>query len=203
MASAACEAQQWRDYRGTRLMQFPGSDSYFHATSKMAIDADGAPNAYHPQDKGLDAIGNAEYPNGNWRSILVLDPNNPAQPFRQPDGPFGGYFLAGTSLQDKTKALTDPARYLDARTVPYIVFPGSFYAIKGTGDYGDIVAAFHLTNRKSTSAIVGDGGPPNDDLGEISIGLAEALGGSNVNPRNGAGARKRHGADALRHGVAP
>jgi hypothetical protein len=56
MASAACEAQQWRDYRGTTLMQFPGSDSYFYATSKMAIDAAGLPRSQarlHRTDRPL------------------------------------------------------------------------------------------------------------------------------------------------------
>jgi hypothetical protein len=42
-------------------------------------------------------------------------------------------------------------------------------------------------NGQESAAIVADVGPRNDPLGEVSIRLAENLGGHNVNPRNGAG----------------
>ncbi len=187
VAYAACEASVWRDYQGTKLWRVTSSGAYFYATSRMDIDADGAPNAYHPQDLGIDALGNAGYPRGGWRSVLVVDPRDAAKPYVQTTGEFAGYFVSKTSLQDKTLAETDPRRYVDARTIPYIVFPGDFYRISGTGDYGDLALARNLSNQMQSSAVVADGGPASAPLGEVSIGLAENLGGSHVNPRTGAG----------------
>ena len=193
-------AEIWRDYEGTRLWRLPGSEAYFYLTERMAIDADGAPNAYHPNNTGIDYLANAGYPNGGWRSVLAEDPNHPSQPYVQSSGEFAGYFIAKTTLQDhparppckttlqdKARSATDPKRYVNSRQVPYLVFPGAFYAIRGTGDFGDLALAHNLDNGKKSPAIVADAGPQNAKLGEVSIRLAENLGGRNVNPRNGAG----------------
>jgi hypothetical protein len=185
----SAKSTPWMTYHGVDLFQVPHSTVYFYTTPHMAIDADGAPNAYNPDDSGLDALGNAEYPNGHWRSILVPDPRNPATPYVQPAGdPFPGFFVAMTSLQDGTKAATDTRRYSDARTVPYVVFPGGFYRAHGTGATGDLVMVRNKNTGKTSAAIIGDIGPPHDPLGEVSVGLAVNLGGHNPNPRNGHGA---------------
>jgi hypothetical protein len=83
---------------------------------------------------------------------------------------------------------TDPAKYVDAENFPYIVFPGGFFAIHGTGNWGDVVMARSLSGGQESAALVADGGPTKAPLGEISLKLAVALGGHNPNPRTGAGA---------------
>jgi hypothetical protein len=191
-AFAECDASAWHHYEGVKLWKFAGTDAYFYSTNRMEIDADGAPNAYHPQDTGIDALGNAGFPparpgDRGWTNVLVVDPADSSRPYVQTTGEFAGYFVSKTSLQDKSLRETDPSRYVDARVVPYIVFPGAFHSIKGTGDYGDFAAVRNLSNGKQSPAIVADGGNRNDPLGEVSIGLAEALGGTNVSPRNGSG----------------
>jgi hypothetical protein len=153
----------------------------------MAVDADGAPNAYHPDDTGLDALANAEFPNGDWKSILAVDPLDPSKPFVQTGGPFAGFFVSKTALQSSVVPETDPARYVDATTVPYVVFPGAFHALSGTGTLGDLVMARNLRTDDVTAAIVADIGPTHAPLGEVSMQLAESLGGVHVNPRNGKG----------------
>ncbi len=162
--------------------------AYTYVTSHIEIDADGAPNAYHPRDTGLDALANAGYPDGGWRSVLVEDPQSPGNAFVQPTGPFAGYFVAKTSLEDRTAPATEPRRYVDATAFPYVVFPGAFEQLEGTGAVGDIVFAKHIATRRTSSALVADIGPRNAPLGEISIRLAVNLGGTHPNPRNGAGA---------------
>jgi hypothetical protein len=153
----------------------------------MAIDADGAPNAYHPEDTGIDALANAGFPNGAWKSILVVDPRDATRPFVQVAGSFAGFFVSKTTLQDPTRAETDPTRYVNSNAVPYLVFPGAFHELKGTGSFGDVAMVRNLRNDRVSAAIVADGGPKHAPLGEVSIRLAENLGGENVNPRNGAG----------------
>lgn len=186
LATAGCDAKNWLSYKGIKILRIPNSTAYFYVTSNIAIDADGAPNAYHPDDIGLDALANAWFPDGDWKSVLVVDPDDASKPFIQPSGEFAGYFLSMTSLHSRLPD-TDAHRYVDALTTPYIVFPGKFYHIRGTGIYGDFAVVRNLSNGKQTSAIVADGGMPDTALGEVSISLAERLGGHNVNPRTGAG----------------
>src|SRR5215218_2949592 len=75
--AASCDAAVSQTYRGTQLFRFPNSTAYFYLVNRMSVDADGAPNAYHPRDTGLDALANAGFPHGAWRSILVVDPQRP------------------------------------------------------------------------------------------------------------------------------
>ena len=158
-AIAACNAVEGFEYRGAKILRFPNSQAYFYAITRMAIDADGAPNAYHPQDKGIDALANAGFPRGNWKAILVADPAKPDQPFVQTEGKFAGFFVSQTTLQDRSLAVTDIRRYVDSTRVPYIVFPGGFFALKGTGDFGDVGVAMNLDNGKESPFIVADAGP--------------------------------------------
>jgi hypothetical protein len=186
----SCDATDWMSYKGTPLRTLPDTQAYFYVTERMAIDADGAPNAYHPRDTGIDALSNAGFPNGGWKSVLATDPGNPSQPFIQTGGPFAGFFVSKTTLQDPTRKETDPLRYVDSTQVPYIVFPGQFHALKGTGSMGDFAVVRNLKNDKVSVAIVADVGPSDAALGEVSIRLAENLGGANINPRNGNGMPK-------------
>ena len=185
---SSCSFESWMTYQGTELLSHLDFSAYLFSSTHMAIDADGAPNAYHPEDIGLDFIANAGYPDTSWwDAVLVQDPMNPNQAYIQPDGEFAGYFVSKTSLQDPSKPEADPARYVDARNIPYLVFPGSFYQQSGTGLLGDLGYAFNLSTGEASPFVVADIGPSRARLGEVSIALAERLGGDNVNPRNGAG----------------
>jgi hypothetical protein len=58
-ALAACNV--FATYKGVPLHRFADSKVYAYRTDFIAIDADGAPNAYHPQDRGIDALANAGF----------------------------------------------------------------------------------------------------------------------------------------------
>jgi hypothetical protein len=149
------------------IWQAPGSDAFFFV-SGMTIDADGAPNAYHPDNSGLDDIANAGAP-GHWDGIIT---DRSGEPLVQgPDDPFPGYYVSCTSLSDRTKARTDPARYVDASKIPYIVLPRDV-AQQGGVQLGDFAVVVNLRNGKSSYAIFADVGT----LGEGSIALADNLG---------------------------
>lgn len=187
-APAATSCHIMTTYQAVNVYRFNNSDAYTYWLDHIAIDADGAPNAYGPDDQGLDSLRDAGYPNGHWKNTLVPDPDNPSTPFVQRCGPFKGFYVSMTALTDPAKCATDPSRYVDARTVPYVVFPRSFYNEHGTGQLGDVGIAMDMSNGKSSEFIIADIGSETEELGEISIKLAENLGGTNVNPRNGAGA---------------
>jgi hypothetical protein len=164
------------------IWHVPGDTAFFYEAG-MTIDADGAPNAYHPDNIGLDDLANAGSP-GNWYG-LAKDADG--EPFVQgPDDPFPGYYVSATALADRTKSVNDPTRYVDASKIPFIVLPGAMARQIGARP-GDFAAVFNQRNGQGSYAIFGDVGP-SDRIGEGSVALAENL-GIRSDARNG-GARR-------------
>ena len=138
--------------------------------SGLMIDEDGAPDAYGPGGKGISALANAGKP-GNWWGVVTDNGRADGEPVVQgPDDPYPGYFISTTSLQDKTKDVRDPARYVDAMAVPYVALPSGLGAM-----IGDVAAVINTRSGKLAYAIFADVGP-RDKLGEGSAALAAALG---------------------------
>ena len=168
--------------RDIPIGRLPGSSAFFYE-SGMTIDADGAPNAYHPDNSGLDDLANAGSP-GRWEG-LAKDADG--EPFIQgPNDPFPGYYVSATALADRSKPVNDPTRYVDASRIPFVVLPGGMARQLGARP-GDFAVVFNQRNGKSSYAIFGDVGPY-DRIGEGSVALAENL-GIRSDARNG-GARR-------------
>lgn len=148
----------------------PQSFAVFYE-SGLSVDADGAPNTYHPDNIGLDDLANAGTP-GFWEGLAQDATRDPY--IQGPDDPFPGYYVSATLLFDRTKALSDPARYVDASKIPYIVLPTGMEK-EIAAHPGDFAVVFNLQNLKSSPAIFADTGPT-DRIGEGSIALAENLG---------------------------
>lgn len=174
-AAPACPAKELLfDYEENRfgrawkvpIWQFHGANAFFF-TSGMTIDADGAPNAYNAENTGLDDLANAGAP-GHWEGILQDKDGNPL--VQGPADPYPGYYISCTSLADWTKAPNDPARYVDASKIPYIVLPGDMARAAGARP-GDFAVALNLWNGDYSYAIFADVGT----LGEGSIALANNL----------------------------
>ncbi len=144
-------------------------------TGGLAIDADGSPHAYHPQDiLGLDKLANAGRP-GNWCGIVTDSHGSPV--VQGAADPAPGYYVSTTSLTDSSHAWNDPRRFVDAETVPFIVVPPSFTGFLGKGGLcrlGDLALVVNLDNGRKVPCIIADIGPA-DELGEGSIALAQAL----------------------------
>ena len=193
---AACPFSYWFTFRGTAVYRTADQSAYLYKTNYIAIDADGAPNAYGPNDTGIDTNVHAGFPGQSWWPyVLVPDPVDPSKPYVQTSGTYKGMYVSKTHLYNTMGAYTDPATYVDALKIPYIVFPTGFMEIKGAGGMGDFGVAIAATadgkRRYRSPAIVADsGGGAEPPLGEVSVYLANALGGKNVNPRNGAGQPK-------------
>jgi Fungal chitosanase of glycosyl hydrolase group 75 len=168
--------------RDIPIGRLPGTQAFFYE-SGMTIDADGAPNAYHPDNTGLDDLANAGTP-GRWEG-LAKDADG--EPFIQgPDDPFPGYYVSATALADRSKPVNDPARYVDASRIPFVVLPGGMARQLGARP-GDFAVVFNQRNGKYSYALFGDVGPY-DRIGEGSMALAENL-GIRSDARNG-GARR-------------
>jgi hypothetical protein len=144
-----------------------GDGSAVMFRSGMTIDADGAPNAYSPDNTGLDDLSNAGEP-GHWDGIVT----DHGEPFVQgADDPFPGFYVSQTALVDWSKERTDPARYVDASKIPYIVLPGELSRQFGAR-LGDFAVVVNIRRGIAANAIFADIGT----LGEGSIALADALG---------------------------
>lgn len=152
-------------------------------TAGLEIDADGAPNAYHPDGvSGLDYLANAGKP-GDWFGVVV-DENG--QPYVQgPNDPCPGFLVSPTALQDHSKGVADPRRYVDATTVPYISVPRD--SVDGEDSYrlhpGDVALVYCKQTGRMSAAVVADVGPRNK-YGEGSPALARAL-ALPSSPKNG------------------
>jgi hypothetical protein len=194
--SASCPFSPWFEYRGATILRHDTTGVYAFVTDHIRIDADGAPNAYHPSDIGLDYLANAGYhPDPDkrkswWSDVLVEDPAGGGA-FVQPSGALKGYFISKTALFDGSASQFDPLRYVDATRYPYLVFPSEFNKLQDTGSLGDVGYAVNLDDPKFASPfIVADIGPAGARLGEVSVKLAEALGGNSPDPRTGSGSPK-------------
>jgi hypothetical protein len=177
-AAAACSKSLLVNFETTRHNGEPGPDipiwqvpddmAFFYETG-MSIDADGAPNAYNPDDTGIDDLDNAGEP-GNWWALALDDQGEPY--IQGPNDPFPGFYVSTTALWDRTKDRADTARFVDASKIPYIVLPGP--VVKQTGArLGDFAVVFDKQNGKTSYAIFADIGP---SVGEGSVALADSLG---------------------------
>ncbi len=163
-----------------------GFDVYKHNPSgaimfkaKMAIDADGSPRAYGPNNSGLDYTANAGSP-GNWWGVVTDGSGNPV--LQNSTDPYPGMYVSTTSLINSSYSVSNPLRYANSETVPFYVLPSAVTSIGGIS-LGDIAYVFNSSNGLGCYAVFADGGP-SGKLGEGSISLANKL-GINSNPKNG------------------
>jgi hypothetical protein len=151
--------------------------------SGMAIDADGAYRAYHPDNRlGLDSIEHAGHP-GNWWALATDTGDTSGRPvIQKKSDPAPGYYVSMTSLYDSSIADEhNPRRFVDAASIPYVVLPPEGFKHAKLGDFASIM---NLENGKIAAGIVADESAPELPMGEGSIALAKML-DIDPNPRTG------------------
>lgn len=170
----------------TYMTTIESRDVYKHNSSgfimykaKMAIDADGHPCAYGPNDSGLDYTANAGYP-GNWWGVVTDSQGNPI--IQGPSDPCPGMYVSTTSLVNSSYPITNPLRYTNSGTVPFYVIPSALKTM-GNIQLGDAAYVYNTQNGLGSFAILADIGPAGK-LGEGSMQLAQRL-GINPNPKTG------------------
>src|SRR2546423_11141663 len=111
--SGACTVQPASFALKKRNLQVWNTGNGVLFTSGMTVDADGAPNAYGPKNKGLDFTANARGPHG-WVALVT---NKQGHPVRQKRGPYRGFYVSTTSLEQRDiKDEANPKLTLNART---------------------------------------------------------------------------------------
>jgi hypothetical protein len=157
--------------RGIEVQQDPKTLRVFW-TSGSDVDADGAcgqngkPFAYrYPDNEGLDALADAGWPHESWTDVLYS--NGDGQPLT--DGQGNAY--SKTSYIWPHRSVAD--RSVDAATIPYVVVNPHVR----TNCSGVVIGCHAIISygEKFVEAVVADVSGGND-IGEISIAAAEALG---------------------------
>lgn len=179
-------------YRGLTVDFIEGGYFCRIPVEAVAIDADGAPDAYGPprfegdlDGSGTDTLKHAGYPDNShnhipddWRDILVADEGD--RPVVNGDG----FFISKTSLHDETVDDLVPGKFVDASRVSYIVMP-KFWIDHLNVRLGDLCLLWHARLKIRAVAIVADTCPVDEPLGEMSIAAARKIGGRNVSPLTG------------------
>jgi hypothetical protein len=143
----------------------------------MAIDVDGAPNAYGPPGKpALDFELNAHrgaISSGEIVGYLTKNNDGRTPEIQGPSDPFPGYFISTTGFEDAANLnRLDPRKYVDASKINYVVL-GRF-AKQNDAKLGDYVAVHSMRTGNSVFGIIGDSG--NSSGAEGSLALLQALG---------------------------
>lgn len=163
--------------RNPQLLHLLGGIVFYEGG--LAIDADGSPRAYGPNNTGLDWTANAGHP-GNWYGVITDANGNPV--VQGSNDPYPGMYISTTALQDHTKQNTDPMRYVDSEKVNYISVASDLMKLYGIR-MGDVAAVYYRNTNTLCSAVCADVGP-RGKYGEGSMGLAGQL-GMNNNPKHG------------------
>jgi hypothetical protein len=144
-------------------------------TVSMAIDVDGAPNSYGPNnDEALDFELNAHVGAKKSGAIVGYRIDSKGKPIVQgPGDPRPGFYISETGYADKNNSnANDPRRYVNAAEINYTLLAR---AAKQAGvETGDFCVVHSLRTRLTVFAIVGDTG--NSRGAEGSLALLQRLG---------------------------
>jgi len=158
-------------------------DGRVHCIADADIDADGANGqnghraAYRVDNTGSEDLanggmkrsGNSVVFSASWgKDIVLLDGKNPLV---LPNGVIPSL----TAYRDPALSKNDPAAYVDAETVPYIVVPPEVRAKAKGVVLGCKARVTNLHTKQTVDAVVADIGPRNK-AGELSIAAALGIG---------------------------
>ena len=142
---------------------------------EMAVDVDGAPRSYGPNDKAaLDFELNAHVGAKKSGAIVGYLIDKQANPIIQgPNDPAPGFYISKTGYKDvNNQKETDPRRCVNAAEINYTVLASSARNI-GVKP-GDFCVVHAIDKNKTVFAIVGDTG--NSSGREGSLALLQRLG---------------------------
>ncbi|MGY3585727.1 hypothetical protein ACVIGB_005216 [Bradyrhizobium sp. USDA 4341] len=145
-----------------------------HFTTKMAIDADGAPKGYFPGEYKPSNLHDCF----DWMNNLNPADVHGTQGQGGAVGPAPGFVISGTALMDRRFPENDARRYVDASTIPYVVLTGSDFPVPAGLALSKGCLAFVADVRTGiySGAIYADVGRA---VGEASLALALMVG---INP---------------------
>ncbi len=158
------------------------SDGTVIFLGRMTIDADGHPQAYAPNNRGLDYTGNGGVP-GNWWAIATMEarcPRKGTPVVRNLGSPPVPYYVSMTSMTNPAITGKDKCRtqenYVHSGEIPFVALPSRVSKFNINQNKGAVVTVYDTRpdKQKIAHALMADQGPPNG-YGEGSIALANDL----------------------------
>ena len=125
----------------------------------------------------------------NWQNVIAPKSLDGVKiPCVFTSGPNKGYFGSLTTLKNGLSGSAagecEVNNQLDQRTIPGLVFPSGNNPLKRfKASIGDLAIAMNPATGKVVTAVVADGGPP-ENLGEGSVAMNMALLGKTTQPTN-------------------
>jgi hypothetical protein len=154
---------------GVTIYKVAGEEPSFIYKAGFAIDADGSPNCYGPDNSGLDYTANGGTPGGDWWGGPTDSEGMPI--VQKIFDPTPGFYVSGTALINQSFHEESPYRYLDSECIPFFVLPGNH---SNGAKLGDVALVYNTKTGDNCYAVYGDIGP-SSKIGEGSMRLAEAL----------------------------
>jgi Fungal chitosanase of glycosyl hydrolase group 75 len=154
---------------GVPIYSVTGPVRSFIYKAGLAIDADGSPNCYGPDNSGLDYTANGGTPGSDWWGGPVDSEGMPC--VQKIYDPSPGFYVSATALANPAFPEASPYRYLDSESIPFIVLPGQH---SNGAKLGDVALVYNTRTEDNCYAVYGDVGPTSK-IGEGSMRLAEAL----------------------------
>lgn len=215
--AAPCGSESKGKYNGKNVYQLDGG--IFFESQKLQVDADGAPNSYLVNGKGLSFTCDGVTANGstpdtdpNWQEKCVagwklaretgdyskmrifgfLAGKNNVPVIQGPGDPLPGTaYISTTSVNVPDAPVNSQRNFVDATKIPYVVLSAGFTRKFGVGP-GDLVVVYRPSSGSFAYGVYGDGGK----LGEASVKMHQAIGNNPMINRNGVERAKRGLAEA-------
>jgi hypothetical protein len=156
--------------------------SNFIIVNKLALDIDGSPHAYHPNNEGTDYNSNGginkteatqnRFPLKGNRGYGIAKKLSGDKKYYTGFLTPEGYFVSQTTPYNHSKPDSVPEHYANAETIPYIAYSPGWKKL-GVKPL-DIAYVINLETGKAYAAIFTDY-RNNDNETEISLALANAL----------------------------
>lgn len=164
---------------GVIIYSVKGQPTSFLYRAGLMIDADGAPDAYGPDNSGTDFTANGGDDSGGewWGGPTTSDGMPVTQKIYDPKP---GMYVSATSHVNPAYSKDSPYAYIDSNSIPFIVLPSGH---SNGAHLGDVCLVFNQKTSDNCYAIYADVGP-SSKIGEGSIRLAQAL-KINANPKTG------------------
>lgn len=164
---------------GCVIYSVQGEPKSFVFKAGMMIDCDGSPNAYGPNNSGLDYTANGgNDQGGDWWGGPTDSSGKPI--VQKIYDPSPGKYVSGTSHIYPAYSEDSPYRYMDSESIPFFVLPGKHSNGAKSGDVG---LCYNTKTGDNCYGIYADVGP-STKIGEGSMRMAEAL-KINSNPKTG------------------
>ena len=166
-------------------MQLAGRVGFYYKAAK-AIDVDGSLRGYTldaTSPKPLDSLESVD--SDGIETMYIQQRSRTVSGLTNVgEGPLRDFFVSRTSLLFNEDEKFKTSNFVDAELIPYIVFPHhqNEPAVFSGVSLGDVAYVIDLKTGRSTHAIFADTNPK---VGEASLRVAQNLGRSDLNARNG------------------